>query len=148
MRRFPLIRRRYEPLLAEFDFGRLFEDFFKSPFRFGLGMVEAVPAVDIYEKDNRIVAKAEIPGARPEDIKLSVDGNILTISGEKKEEHETKKENYYQLESFYGKFQRTVELPSDVKAEEAKAAYKNGVLSIELPKSESPKRKEIKIDVK
>lgn len=148
MRRFPLVIRRHEPLIAESDIGRLFEDFFKTPFQFGLGAVEAVPAIDIYEKGEKIVAKAEIPGASPEDIRLSVDGNLLTISGEKKVERETKKEDYYRLEGSYGKFQRTVELPAEVKAEDAKATYKNGVLNIELLKSDSKKRKEIRIDIK
>jgi HSP20 family protein len=146
MRHFPLVRRSYNPFLAEFDFGRLIEDFFRTPFKFGSNL-EMVPAVDIYEENNKIVAKVEIPGSRPEDIKLSVDGNLLTISGERKREREIKNENYYRLENAYGKFQRTVELPVDVKAEGAKATYKDGVLKVELPKAESQRSKEVKIDV-
>ncbi|MFH1777019.1 MAG: Hsp20/alpha crystallin family protein [Candidatus Omnitrophota bacterium] len=80
-------------------------------------------------------------------MKLSVDGNYLTISGEKKEEHEVKKENYHQLETFFGRFQRTVYPPSEVKAEKAKATYKNGILKVELPKTKAPEQKEIKIEV-
>ena len=147
MRSFPLIRRHRDPFLAEFDFGRFVEDFFATPFKIGLS-AETVPAIDIYEKDNVITVKADIPGAHPEDVKLSVEGNLLTIRGERKEENETKKENYYQLESSYGTFQRTVELPADVKAEAAKATYKNGILKVELPKAESHKKKEIAIDIR
>jgi HSP20 family protein len=146
MKNFLVPRRRRDPFLADFDFGRLFEDFFRMPFKLGLA-TEAVPAVDIYEKDNKVIARIEIPGADPQDIKLTVDGNLLTIRGEKKEAREIKKENYYRAESAWGTFERTVELPADVKAEEAKATYKNGVLTAELPRAETQRRKEVKIQV-
>ncbi len=145
MRNLPLIRRRQEPFFPEFGLGRLMDEFFKMPFRTGWPM-ESVPVIDVYEKNGKVVVKAELPGASPEDIRLSVDGNLLTLSGEKKVERETKKEDYYQLERSYGRFQRVVELPADVKAEEAKAAYKNGVLTVELPKSESQRKRDIKIE--
>jgi len=149
MRIFPLIKRGRDPLFPDFALEGWFDDFFRWPFRRTLGIFETLPAVDIYEKNNTIVAKVEIPGVKPEDIKLSVDGNLLTISGEKKEEHEVKKENYHRIESCRGKFQRTVELPVEVNAEAAKATYKNGILKVELPKTESRRGKEIKIvDIK
>jgi len=144
--RFPISKRRQEPLLAEFDFGRIFDDFLKYPLKLGLGQ-EAVPAVDVYEKDNKAVADIELPGADPKNIKLSVDGNILMVSGERKKERETKKEGYYRLESVYGRFERNIELPFDVRTEGAKAAYKKGVLRVELPKSETQRRKDIRIDI-
>lgn len=147
MKNFPLIRRHYEPYMADFDFERLFEDFFRTPFKLRFG-IEAAPAVDVYEKDNKVIAKVEIPGAKPEDIKVSLDGNTLTIKGEKKEQKEIKKENYYRAENVYGAFKRVIELPADVTAGETKAEYKDGVLKIELSKDESRSRKEIKIDVK
>ena len=95
MRGFPLIRKWHDPLAAGFDTEKWFDDFLRPAFKFGLGVIEAVPTVDIYEKDKKIVAKAEIPGVNPEDIKLSVDGNLLTISGEKKQGQETKKEERF-----------------------------------------------------
>ena len=149
MKSFPLGKRRHEALPAEFDFGRVFEDFFKAPFKLGIGAIGlgTGTAVDIYEKNGKIVAKIEIPGAKPQDLKLSVDGDLLTISGDKKVEHEVKRDDYYQLERSYGRFQRTVRLPADVKAEEAKAVYKSGVLTVELPKSESRRTKDINIDI-
>lgn len=148
MRIYPLISRHSQLFSADFGLERLFEDFFKTPFKVSLNTVEALPSVDIYEKDNRIVAKAEIPGITPADIALSVDDNILTISGEKKQENEVSKENYYQSEASYGRFQRTVELPAEVNAEQAKAEYKNGVLTVELPRADISKKKQIKIEVK
>lgn len=148
MRNFSLIRRSRHPLLAEFDLSGFFEDFFKGPlFRFGLAPYEAVPAVDVYEKDNRIIVKAELAGINPKELELSVDGNLLSITGEKKHETELKKENYYRMERAYGKFQRVVVLPAEVKAEEAKANYSNGVLHIELPKAEARKQNKIKIKI-
>lgn len=148
MRIYPLTRRRNQPFATNFDLERLFEDFLRIPFRLGLNTVETLPSVDIYEKDSRIVAKAEIPGISPDDIALSVDGNILTISGERRQEKEVKKENYYQSEASYGRFQRTVELPAEVNAEQAKAEYKNGVLTVELPNADITRKKHIKIEVK
>jgi HSP20 family protein len=147
MRNFLVQHKDLDPFLAEFDLGRLFGDFFRPSFRIGLTAIETLPALDIYEKENNVVVKAEIPGVKPDDIKLSVDGNILTISGEKNREKEVKKENYYRAERAHGHFQRLVELPTDVKAEEAKATHKNGVLKIELPKATSQQKKEIKIDI-
>lgn len=146
MRNFPLSRKRIDPFFGELDFGKVFENFFGSPFKLGFGFPGNVPVVDIYEKGSNVFVKAELPGANPEELKLSVDGNLLTISGEKRHEKEAKKENCYQLESAYGTIRRTVELPTDVKAEGARANYKNGVLTVELPKSDVERQKEIKID--
>ncbi len=143
---FPLIRRRHnqDPFSLDLDISRIFDDFFKTPFGFG---VEKIPAVDVYEKDDKVFAKVEIPGAKPEDIRLQVDGNLLIISGEKKQERETKKEDYYRLESAYGRFQRVVELPAEVKPEDAKATYKNGVLKVEFTRAEKQNKKDIRIDI-
>ncbi|OGW74609.1 MAG: hypothetical protein A2Z72_07260 [Omnitrophica bacterium RBG_13_46_9] len=147
MKCFPLKKKNGDPFLAEFDFGKAFDSLLNTPFTFGLARIEAAPAIDVYEKGDKLIAEAEIPGAKPEDLKLSVERNLLTITGEKKESEETKKKNYYHRESSYGAFQRVVELPSEVKGEEAKATYKNGVLKVELPKAESAKKKEIKINI-
>lgn len=141
----PMIRRNRIDNLFKVD--RLFEEFFKVPFRFDLGGFEALPAVDIYEKDNRIMVKAEIPGVESEELNVSVDDDLLTISGEKRQENEVKEKDYYRLERVFGRFERTIRLPQAVKAEGARATYKNGVLKIELPKSEETKKKRIKIDV-
>ncbi|MBN1354149.1 MAG: Hsp20/alpha crystallin family protein [Candidatus Omnitrophica bacterium] len=147
MRNLPLARKHYGFILPDTGLDRLFDEALGETFMFG--PVTGKPFfVDVYEKDRKIVVKAEIPGAKPEDIKLSVDRDILTISGEKKEEHQTKKEDYYHMESFYGRFERAIELPAEVEAEEAKAVYKEGVLKVELPRTKSGSKKEIKIEIK
>ncbi len=110
-------------------------------------MVESAPALDVSETNNEVIVKAEIPGMEPNDIDISLADGILTIRGEKKQEKEEKEENYHLIERSYGTFSRSVQLPRDVQSENIKAAYKNGVLKITLPKSEEAKKKEIKINV-
>jgi len=105
------------------------------------------PAVDLYETDDSLIVKAELPGLDKKDIKLTLSDGLLTIAGEKKQEKETKKKNYRRLESSYGAFQRVIELPVPVQANKVKADYKRGVLEITLPKAEEAKAKEIHIDV-
>jgi len=147
MKYWPLAKRTYETLPTP-DFETLLDRFFEWPFKAGIKGFGSIPAVDVYEKRGKVMVKAEVAGIEPEDVKLALDGKNLTIRGEKKTENEVKREDYYQVESLYGTFQRTVELPWEVKADSAKAAYKDGVLNIELDKSDSPGKKEIKIEKK
>jgi HSP20 family protein len=108
--------------------------------------VEA-PVLDLYEEKDEIVAKVELPGLEKSDIEVHISDKLLTIKGEKKKEEETKKENYYRLERSYGSFIRSVELPTEVQGEKARASFKNGVLEIRLPKSEEAKKKETRVKV-
>ncbi len=108
---------------------------------------ELVPPMDVYDAGDKIVIKVELPGVRKEDVEVTVKGRDLVIKGEKKREEEHRDENYYYTERVYGKFVRSVTLPVDVKIDEIKAVFKNGVLEIELPKVEEAKAKEIKIEV-
>ncbi len=103
------------------------------------------PRVDIYEKDNKLVIEAEIPGAKKEDIEVKIKDNAVIIKGEVKKEEEKKDENYYRSERFYGKFERVIPLPVEVKTEEAKATFENGILKLEIPKV--TQEKEVKIEV-
>jgi HSP20 family protein len=103
------------------------------------------PTVDISENENNYEVKAEIPGMKKEEIKLSVEDHVLTLSGEKKKENESDKKNYHFVERSYGRFERSFKLPHEVKAEEIKAKYKNGILSVEIPKTETAKPKEIAV---
>jgi HSP20 family protein len=105
------------------------------------------PPVDIYENQDNIVLKAELPGMKKEDVSIEVKDNVLTLKGERKQEQETKKENYYRIERAYGKFSRSFTLPSTVKVDDVKATYKDGVLEITLPKVEEAKAKAIPIKV-
>jgi HSP20 family protein len=103
--------------------------------------------VDLYEEKDDIVVKAELPGMEKDNIEVNLSENRLTIKGEKKKEEEVKKEGYYRSERSYGSFVRTLELPSEVQTDKVKAAFKNGVLEIRLPKTEEAKKKETKVKV-
>jgi len=147
MRNLLIKKDRYMPFFGGFDMERVFDSFFERPFHFNLFSEDRVPLVDLYEKDNKVIVKAELPGIKPEEAEILVDGNLLTIRGEKKQEKEEKKKDYYRLERCYGSFQRIIELPASVNADQAKATYKDGVLELELPKAEEEKKKKIKINV-
>ena len=103
------------------------------------------PAVDVTEKEDGYLVHAELPGLNKDDVKISFENNVLTLSGEKKLEHEENKDNYHRVERAYGKFERSFRLPEGVNAEAIKASYKNGVLTVDIPKSEKAKPKEIEI---
>ncbi|MBE0433168.1 Hsp20/alpha crystallin family protein [candidate division WOR-3 bacterium] len=106
------------------------------------------PVVDIEEDNDKIMVKAEVPGMIREDIKVSVQGNLLTITGERKQENETKNKTFHRIERSYGRFSRMITLPTDVDADKVKASYKDGVLNISLPKPESIKPKHIDVEIK
>jgi len=106
------------------------------------------PAMDVYQDKDKVVVQAEVPGLSKDDIDVSLEGDVLTIQGEKKEEKEEKEKRYHRVERSYGYFQRVVELPAPVDAKGIKADFKDGVLKITLPKKEEAKPKSIKIDVK
>lgn len=133
------------------DMDRLFEDFFapitkrRRWLRPEVGVV--VPNIEMYDRKNEIVVKAELPGVTKEDIDLTITKDSLTLKGEVKKEEEVKEEDYYACERSYGSFTRTIALPVEVDSEKAKASFKNGVLEVILPKREEAKPKEIKIEV-
>ena len=106
------------------------------------------PAVDIVEHDDEYLVKVELPGVNKEEVKLTLENNILTIRGEKKQEKETKKENYHRVERSYGSFQRSFTLPAAVKSDKIDASYKDGILTVSLPKAEEAKPKQIEVKVK
>ncbi|MCP4259183.1 MAG: Hsp20/alpha crystallin family protein [Planctomycetes bacterium] len=106
---------------------------------------KAWPAIDVAEEENAIIVRAEVPGCKPDDIDISVHGNVLTISGEKKLSEEKKEKGYYHVESSYGSFRREVTLPTDVNQSKVDATYTDGVLSITLPKAEKAKTIKVKI---
>jgi HSP20 family protein len=129
------------------EMNRLFDDFVvRGPVRHAEG--RWIPAVDISENENSLYVDVEIPGMKKEDIKVSLEHNVLSLRGEKKHEKEVKDENYHRWERSYGSFARSFELPIPVQADKIKASYKSGVLHIELPKAEEVKPKEIPIEVK
>ena len=105
------------------------------------------PAVDIFESDDGLTLKADLPGINPKDIELRVQNNTVTLGGERKYDTEFKQENVLRIERYYGRFTRTFTLPSAVKLEAIEAEYRNGVLTIWLPALEKAGPKQIKIAV-
>lgn len=140
----PILRRH--GLVGDLDrnlFDRFFEDFglpalFSEETRF-------VPAFDVSETESELIVKAEIPGMDQKDIDISLSRGMLTIKGEKKQEKEDKTEHYHTVERHYGSFSRTMRLPSEVEADKVDATYKDGVLKITLPKTETSKARKIEV---
>jgi HSP20 family protein len=106
-----------------------------------------LPTMDLYEEKDSLVLKAELPGMKKEDIEISLHGDVLTLSGERKEEEVFEKAQTYRAERFLGKFQRTLTLPVAVNGDKVQASYKDGVLTVTLPKSEEAKPKQIEVKV-
>lgn len=105
------------------------------------------PAVDVYETENELVIKADLPDVSDKDLDVRVENNMLTIHGERKFEQKVKEENYLRMERSYGSFSRSFSLPNSVNTEAIKAEYKDGVLNITLPKRAESKPKQVKIAV-
>lgn len=104
-------------------------------------------AADVAETENEVAVNVEIPGMDPQEFDISLKGGTLTIKGDKKQEKVEGEENYHLIERRYGTFTRSILLPQEVESDKISAAYKNGVLTVTVPKSEGSKRKEIKIKV-
>jgi len=103
------------------------------------------PAVDLYEDKDSVFVKAELPGLKKEDIDVSLEDGVLTISGERKSEEKVEGKEACRSERFYGQFRRSITLSSEVKADQVTAAYKDGVLTVTLPKVEAAKPKQIEV---
>jgi HSP20 family protein len=122
--------------------------FGRHPVRISSEIAIPSPNVEMFDKKDEIVVKAEVPGLDKPDIKVSLDGDLLTIEGEKKKETETKDEDYYFSERAYGAFSRCMRLPVEVQADKINANLNNGVLEVHLPKAEGAKPKQTVIPVK
>jgi HSP20 family protein len=139
---------RWNPLgsLAGMEIDRLnrmFADFQNEAFNQAW-----VPAVDIYETDaHEVVIKAELPDVKKEDINVTFENNVLTLSGERKQEETTKREQYQRVERHFGSFSRSFTLPATVDASRIVASYKDGVLTIRLPRRDEAKPKQISVNV-
>lgn len=125
----------------------LFDDFFADFFNGTRAELNRGwnPKVNIFEEDDQIVMKAEMPGVDKDNIAVDVDGRVLTLKGEQSTDNEVKKENYYMRERSYGKFERSFTLPEKIESEKIKAEYKDGVLKLNIPKPESSKPKAITV---
>jgi HSP20 family protein len=129
------------------DMDRLWDSFFERGVRRTDEEGEWLPSLDVAETKNDVVVKAEVPGMDAKDIDISLTDGLLTIKGEKKQEREEKEKDYHLVEKSYGAFTRSIRLPKEVQRDKINASYKNGVLTVTLPKSEEAKKKEIKIKV-
>ncbi|MGE4488364.1 MAG: Hsp20/alpha crystallin family protein [Kiritimatiellales bacterium] len=133
-----LLHRSIDDLLSDF--------FGNSPMDYQAGAI--APRFEVSETDDAVVIDAELPGMDEKDIELTLQDNVLTIKGEKKKEEETKKKNYYVSERSYGRFQRSLQLGTDIDADKIAASFKKGVLTVTVPKVEPAKSKARTIDIK
>ena len=129
---------------------RLFDE--TRPWRFGGfgdgGNGAGYFPLDVYETNDDVVVEASLPGVKPEDIDISVTGQLLTLKGESHEEHEEKAQSFYRHERRHGSFIRQISLPTEVESEKAAAEFEHGVLKLRLPKAEAMKPKTIKVQAK
>ncbi len=145
MRLLPLIRKTENPIVSQ-----LFEDFFND---FPIAGYSAetggkwIPAVDILEKEGNLVLRAELPGMTEKQIELKLEGDTLTLKGERKLDKEDKKNNYQRVESYYGSFTRSFRLPETVDLDKISADYKNGVLTVTIPRRPEVRPREIPVSV-
>ncbi len=129
------------------EMNRLFDTFSGRPTQVGGTERAWAPAVDMYETKDEVVVAAELPGMKEKDIHLSITGDMLILRGDRQWSPEVEPGSYYRNERWSGRFERTLPLPVPVQSGKVKAAYRDGVLTITLPKAEEIKSKEIKIDV-
>jgi HSP20 family protein len=143
---------RWEPVREitsiQSEMNRLFNTFFDTPTA-GNGSAARrwIPAMDLVETDDHFVLKADLPGLKEEDVNIEVEENVLTVSGERKAEHEDKREGYVRVERSYGSFRRSLTLPKGVDAEAVTANFENGVLEVRIPKPEERKPRRVAIQV-
>jgi HSP20 family protein len=129
-------------------FNRIFSDAFGQVDGEGAAVGAWTPPVDVYEDENGFVLKIEAPEVKREDIKVTLDKNVLTISGERRLENEQKRDSYHRIERSYGKFFRSFTLSPNANLEAVSAEFRDGVLRLSIPKKEETKPKQIQVEVK
>jgi HSP20 family protein len=134
-------------LTLQDEVNRLFEDSFTRERSGHADLATWAPPVDIYETENELVVKAELPDFQEKDIDVRIANNMLTIRGERKFEKDVKEENYLRIERACGSFMRSFSLPNTVSPENIRADYRNGVLTLHMAKREESKPKQIKVSV-
>lgn len=143
---------RWEPVRElssiQGEINRLFNSFFDTP----VGAAEGagrrwLPAMDLVEADDHFILRADLPGVGEDDVKVELENDVLTISGERKAEHEERGEGYHRLERAYGSFSRSLTLPDGVDAGAVQASFERGVLEVRIPKPEQRKPRRVAISV-
>ncbi|HZD60138.1 MAG TPA: Hsp20/alpha crystallin family protein [Anaerolineae bacterium] len=141
--------RRWDPwhdlIAMQSELNKLFERTFSSEERGVARAAVWAPAIDMFDRNNAVIVRAELPGVKAEDVDISIIDNKLVVKGERKFKEEIKEENYYRIEQRYGSFERIVQLPAKVDVGNVEAVYAEGVLEINLPKAEEERPKQIKI---
>ncbi len=140
---------RWEPMREMMTLREAMDQLFNDAFTRPVSSAgTALPGIDLYQTGDAVVVKAALPGLKPEDVQLSITGDTLTLRGEFKQEHEQNDAAYHIREQYYGRFERSVLLPTEVQSEKSKAEFENGMLTITLPKAETVKPKTITIKAK
>jgi HSP20 family protein len=130
------------------EMNRLFNTFFDTPTTAHNGAARTwIPAMDLVETDEHFVLRADLPGMSESDVHIELEENVLTVSGERKAEHEERKEGYYRVERSSGAFRRTLTLPDGVDADAITARFDKGVLEVRVPKPEQRKPRKVEISV-
>lgn len=143
---------RWEPVrelgTIQSEMNRLFNSFFDTPTTAnGTTFRRWIPAMDLVETDGAFVLKADLPGLSESDVNIELEDNVLTISGERKSEHQDRKAGYYRVERSYGSFRRSLTLPEGVEADSVKATFANGVLEVTVPKPVQQAPRKVQITV-
>ena len=140
-----------DPFRELFDLQRSINDLFEGSLskssRESAAISAWTPAVDVYEDEESFLLKVELPEVNKEDVKVNLDDNVLSITGERRFEHEDKRDGYHRVERSYGQFYRSFTLPPNVNAEKINAGFKDGVLRLTLPKREEAKPKQIEVNI-
>ncbi|HEX3689783.1 MAG TPA: Hsp20/alpha crystallin family protein [Solirubrobacteraceae bacterium] len=129
------------------EMDRLFNSFFDTPTHAGAPLRRYVPAMDLIDSGEAFVLKADLPGLSESDVTIEVHDNVLTVSGERRSEHEDRKAGYYRVERSYGSFRRSLTLPEGVDAEAVTATFDKGVLEVTVPKPAQPAPRKVQISV-
>jgi len=139
---------RWEPFGSLVEVGSLFDTFAGRPMAGATQTARPwLPSVDMHETKDDLVLRVELPGVTEKDVAVSIIGDLLTIKGERRWDDQSKDQKFLHVERAYGQFERLIQLPMAVQADKVKAAYRDGVLEITLPKAEELKPREIKIDI-
>ena len=143
---------RWEPVrelnTLQNEMNRLFNSVFDTPVPNGTASARRwIPAMDLVETDDDFVLRADLPGLSEGDVNIELEDNVLTVSGERKSEHEERKEGYYRVERASGSFSRSLTLPEGVNPEGIKASFDRGVLEVRIPKPEERKPRKVAISV-
>src|SRR2546430_4100104 len=131
------------------EVNRLFGTLFDTPIAAGAGAASRswIPAMDLVEKNDEYVLRADLPGLTEKDVRVELEDNVLSVSGTRKSEHENRKDGYYRVERASGSFSRSLTLPEGVDPESIRAQFENGVLEVRIPKPEERKRRRVEIGV-